>query len=101
MNLPLWTLQEFISDCRKCVRPLKGVWADKAFAAIANPAMQSQDTDMSKTWEAMRKEGKSWRIRQSSKFESWGHFSWKGNTFIIPQLLHESGTHLKSHGCES
>lgn len=48
MYLPLWTLQEFISDCRKCNGPLKGVRTDKTFAAIANSAMQSQDTDMSK-----------------------------------------------------
>lgn len=64
MYLPLWTLQEFISDCRKCDGPLKGVRTDKTFAAIANSAIQSQDTDMSKTREAMRKEGKSWRIGQ-------------------------------------
>lgn len=48
MYLPLWTLQEFISDCRKCDGPLKGVRTDKTFAAIANPAMQSQDTHMLK-----------------------------------------------------
>lgn len=41
-------LQEFISDCRKCDGPLKGGRTDKAFAAISNPAMRSQDTDMSK-----------------------------------------------------
>lgn len=28
-------------------------------------------------------------------------FLWKQNMFISPQLLHESGTHLKSHERES